>query len=356
MQAKIEAATIQEALRVALRLAPPMSGNVTLQSDGAKLVMHSVAELARCSVTLPGDVKGKAFFAVATDALLAATKGHKELDISYDKTMLKIKSGRYSSDLTTVDAVALEDIEKEKGSTWKLSTEQAGWLKTAVSAVALKPNALVTTFMPLTAKITPKAAFVACFDNQRMAFMNDKEVTGELDVTLPLDTFNAVLDTFYKAPFRMMVGQSSLYVKNAIVDVQLSLPAQDEENQIGTDAVIGKAKEASKADGSEVTLVKSEVLAFLDNARSVATKERSEVVVTVAEGKAKISVSTTNGTSRIIVKASAKKNISFKIDFEYLDEAVRKCPEEVTFKVVENAFLTFKTRVTQILVALNQEQ
>lgn len=357
MNAQIESASIQEALRVALRLAPPMSGNVTLESDGAKLTMHSIAELSRCSVLLPGTVKGKAFFAVATDALSAATKGHAELEVSYDKTMLKIKSGRYTADLTTVDAVQLEDVEREKGQTWKLTPEQGMWLKNAVQSVALKPSALLATgFMPVTAKLTPKAAFVTCFDNQRMAFINDREVKGELEVTLPVDTFAAVLDTFHKAKFSMLVGQSSLFIKNAIVEVQLSLPEKDEENQIGTDDVIGKAREAMKIDGSEMQLSKSEVVAFLDNARAVASKERSEIKVHAEGGKARLSVATTNGTSKTTIKAvTPKKAVAFNIDFDYFDEVVRKCPDDVAFKVVQGAFLMFKTRASNTLVALNQE-
>lgn len=357
MNAQIESAAIQEALRVALRLAPPMSGNVTLESDGVKLVMHSISELSRCSVVLPGEVKGKAFFAVATDALAAATKGHQSLEVSYDKTMLKIKSGRYVTDLTTVDAVQLEEIEKEKGQVWKLNPEQGAWLKNAVAAVALKPSALLATgFMPVTAKLTSKAAFVTCFDNQRMAFINDKEVTGDLEVTLPLDSFSAVLDTFHKAKFSMLVGSSSLFIKNAIVEVQLSLPEKDEENQIGTDDVVGKAREALKVDGSEMQLVKSEVTAFLDNARSVASKERSEIKIKAQDGKASMSVATTNGTSRTTIKATTpKKAIAFNIDFDFFDEVVRKCSDEVVFKVVQGSFLMFKTRSSNTLVALNQE-
>jgi len=357
MNAQIESSSIQEALRVALRLAPPMSGNVTLEADGTRLLMHSVAELSRCSVVLPGTVKGKAYFAVATDALSAATKGHAELEMAYDKTMLKIKSGRYSADLTTVDAVQLEELEKEKGQIWKLSPEQGGWLKNAVAAVALKPSQLLATgFMPVTAKLTEKAAFVACYDNQRMSFINDKEITGSLEVTLPLETFNAVLDTFHKAKFTMTVGSSTLFIKNAIVEVQLSLPEKDEENQIGTDDVIGKAREASKIDGSELQLSKAEITAFLDNARAVATKERSEIKIATDTGKAKLSVATTNGTSKTILKAQTpKKATAFNIDFEFFDEVVRKCPDDVIFKVVQGAFLMFKTRQAQTLVALNQE-
>src|ERR1700684_4337258 len=149
MNVTLDAAIIQEALRGALRLSPPVSGNVTLSSDGARLTMHSTAELSRCSIVLPCEVTGKAFFAIGTESLRDATKGHEQLTMTYDKTMLNIKSGRYSASLTTVDAIAMEEQKEEKGDSWKLSVEQAQWLKSAVSTVSLKPTANVTAFMPI---------------------------------------------------------------------------------------------------------------------------------------------------------------------------------------------------------------
>src|SRR5882672_7336163 len=130
MQVQISAAILQEALRVALRLSPPVSGNVTLLADGTKLFLHSAGELSRCSILLPCEVKGKAFFAIGTESLRDATKGHDELSLVYDKTMLNVKSGRYSASLTTVDAIAMEEQQaEEKGQVWKLTVDQAQWLK-----------------------------------------------------------------------------------------------------------------------------------------------------------------------------------------------------------------------------------
>ena len=356
MNVTISSDILQESLRIALRLSPPISGNVTLKSDGAKLFLHSAGELSRCSILLPCTVTGKAFFAIGTEALRDATKGHQELTMVYDKTMLNIKSGRYSASLTTVDAIAMEEEKEEKGDTWKLTVDQAQWLKSAVAQVALKPTANITAFMPVSVKLSDKGAFVACYDNQHMAFVNDKEITGEIDVTLPLETLNAVLDTFNKLAFRMTVTPSALLVKNKIVDVTLSLPATEDDAQIGTDAVIGKAKSALKADGTQIELAKTEVLSFLDNARAVATKERSEIQVTTEAGKINFVVKTTNGTSKSTLKAAVKTKQSFRVDYEFFEEAVRKCPESVVFKVVEGAFLTFQLKNAHVLVALNQEE
>jgi hypothetical protein len=356
MQATIDSAILQEALRVALRLSPPISGNVTLASDGAKLFLHSAGELSRCSILLPCEVKGKSFFAIGTEALRDATKGHQELSMVYDKTMLNIKSGRYSASLTTVDAIAMEEEKEEKGDSWKLTVEQAQWLKSAVQQVALKPTANITAFMPVSVKLSDKGAFVACYDNQHMAFINDKEIKGELDVTLPIETLNAVLDTFNKTAFKMTVTPAALLVKNKIVDVTLSLPATEDDAQIGTDAVIGKAREALKADGKQIEVAKTDVTAFLDNARAVATKERSEILVSTDAGKLNLVVKTTNGTSKSTIKAGVKTKQNFAVDYDFFSEAISKCSESVVFKVVENAFLTFQLKNAHILVALNQSE
>src|SRR6478609_4274508 len=116
MNFKIEASAIQEALRVIGRLAPPDSGNVTLQSTGKKIYLHSSNETSRCSVNMPASVEGKAgVFAISMNALRDATKGRKELDIEYSKTMCKIKSGSYHAELATVDALEVESSEEEKG-------------------------------------------------------------------------------------------------------------------------------------------------------------------------------------------------------------------------------------------------
>jgi hypothetical protein len=356
MQVVVESSIIQEALRVALRLSPPISGNVTLASDGAKLFLHSAGELSRCSVLLPCEVKGKSFFAIGSEALRDATKGHEQLTMVFDKTMLNVKSGRYSASLTTVDAIAMEEEKEEKGDTWKLTVDQAQWLKSAVSQVALKPTANITAFMPVSVKLSPKGAFVACYDNQHMAFVNDKEITGELDVTLPLETINAVLDTFNKIAFRMTVTPSSLLVKNKIVDVTLSLPATEDDSQIGTDAVIGKAKEALKADGKQIEVSKADITSFLDNARAVSTKERSEILVTTDAGKLTLVVKTTNGTSKSTIKAAVTSKQSFAVDYEFFAEAIAKCSDSVVFKVVENAFICFTLKNAHVLVALNQSE
>ena len=358
MNASIDTDILQEAIRVTLRLSPPITGNVTLHSDGASLRLHSAAELSRCSVLLPCTVSGKALFAIPTDSLASASKGHSALEMVYDKTMLNLKGGRYKASLTTVDALQVEEsdsAEEAKGQQWKLTVDQLQWLKEAVSAVALKPTQNITTFMPVSVKLTSKSAFVSCYDNQHMAFTTSKEVTGDLDVTLPIETLTAVLDTFNKLACIMIVTPSALVVRNKLVNVSLALPEVTNEASLSPDLVREKAREAARADGLAIELAKKDVSAFLDNCRSVATKERPELSINTEPGKIRFEVSTSNGKVNTYMKCAIKKAVSFKIDFEFFDEAVRKCGEQLVFKLVDDSFLMFKTKSTHLLVALNQE-
>lgn len=353
MQISIDSDIIQEAIRVALRLSPPITGNLTLEGRDSKLYLHSSADLSRCSILLPCTIKGKGIFAIPVDALKDATKGRKDVEMVYDKTMLKIKSGRYSVSLTTVDAIDPDAEPIPEGTKWKLTVDQVQWLKTAVANTALKPNANMTAFMPVSVKITSKSAFVSCFDENHMMFTNSREITGALDVTLPLEVLTAVLDVFNKVECEMTVTKSALYVHNKIVDVMLALP-DTEDDAVETSMVVQKARESLKVDGKAIDIDKKQVTAFLDNARSVQTKERSELHVVSEPGSVTLVVKTTNGTARNKMKAATTAKTDFKIDFEYFEEAARKSADTVSFKFADS-FLVFRCANAHSLIALNQE-
>lgn len=356
MQFQLEQDAIAEALRVITRLAPPVSGNITIQSDGKKLFMQSTSETSRCIVNLPAEVSGKAgTFAIALATFRDATKGRKVINGEYSKTLCKISSGAYKCELATVDAMDLEHDQEEKiGKPIKLTPEQAAWLKSAVATVSLKPTALLATFMPVSIKLTAKGAFVACYDTNHMAFINSSEITGDMEMKLPQDILSAVLDAFHKSAFKLETSKTSLYVSNQLVKVVLALP-QEDENDLQLEEIIEGAKSTKAAKGSEIEVSKAAITAFLDNARAVATKERSEVKFSTDAGKIKMEVVTANGTTRGAMKASATKKMDMMIDFEFLDEAVRKAGESVVIKLVKDEFMAFKLKAGTIIVSLNQE-
>lgn len=353
MNFKIEAAAIQEALRVIGRLAAPDSGNVTLSSNGKKVFIHSSSETSRCSINMPATVEGKAgTFAISMNALRDATKGRKELEIEYAKTMCRIKSGAYRCELATVDALEIESQDEERGTKLEFSGEQAAWVKSAVATVALKPTALLSSFMPVGLKLTSKGAFVACYDVNHLAFLNSDEIKGDMEFKLPLDTLTAVLDAFGGAPFVLELGKASVLVSNKLVKVNLSLP-QEEENELQLSDVIETAKAAKKAEGQALVVPKDEFIAFLDNSRAIATKERSEIKISVSEGKLKLEVTTVQGSAKASMKVKSK-SCDFAIDFEYIDEAVRKAGTNVEMKLVKDEFLSIQLKDSTIVLSLNQ--
>lgn len=357
MQFQIDQDAVAEALRVITRLAPPVSGNITVETDGKKCWMHSNSETSRCSVNVPAEVSGKGgTFAIALVSLKDATKGRKTLNFLYEKTLCKISSGAYKCELPTVDAMEVESTDDEKvGKAIKLTAEQAQWLKGAVATVSLKPTPLLATFMPVSIKLTDKGAFVACYDENHMAFVSSSEINGDMETKFPLDVFTSVLDVFGKAVFKIEVSKSNLYVSNALVKVVLSLP-QEEDNELKIDEIIEAARGSKASKGSEIEINKNDICAFLDNARAVATKERSEVKVETEAGKMRLSVNTANGSMKAVVKASCQKKEQALVDFEFLDEAVRKCGDSVIMKLVKGEFIAIRLKVGTVIVSLNQEE
>jgi len=352
MQAKIESASIQDALKTVLRLAPPASGNVTFDVQ-EKIYLRSFGELNQCHVRLPGSPKGKASFSIPATSLQDAVKGRKEVSIEYKNTMLNISAGSYKADLATVDAIMLEAPQSEgKPEKVQITGEQAQWLKQAVSAVSLKPNVIVSAFMPCGIKLTKKGAYVACFDSTHMAFIKSKEITGNCEFVLPLDTVQAVLDIFSSSDFTMEISASSIRVRNKATQVILSVPELD-SSLPKLAQVISTSEEAVTAKGKAIEVPKEDLVAFLDNSRAVAIKERAEIEVNAKESKAQFLMKTANGTVKASIACKAKA-ISFKVDFEQFDEVVRKSGDLVSIRVVNDAFLLAQTSKTVMIVALNQ--
>lgn len=354
MKFSLESDIVNEAIRVALRLSPPITGNFTLEVSDHQLYLHSVDSLSRCSILIPAPVDGEdTTFAIPAVALKDAISGRKDLIFEFDGSLLTIKSGRYRVQLTTLDAIAVER-EDVTGKPWTVSIEQLSWLKNAVAAVYLKPTQNITSFMPVSVQLTDRSAFVACADANHMMFTRTKEVTGDLEFTLPIDTLTAVLDTFNKVQCKMLLTGSALHVKNKLVDVSLALPATDDDSVIGISMLREKAQESLKVDAQSIDLKKKEVQDFLANARSVSDKSRSEVQVRCEPGFVTLTVKTTLGTAKSKIEAATKLDAEFKIDAEYLEEAVRKSGESVLIKYAES-FLVLRTAEAYSLIALNQE-
>lgn len=358
MQLQVDNDALQEAIRIIMRLAPPTeaSGNIVLHSTGKKVFLKSNGDNARIEINLPAGVEGKPrTFAVALAALRDATKGRGQLEIVYDKTMCKVRSGKYLCELPTTDAMEIEEAPDEKLSSIEIDADQAQWLKESIKTVSLRPTPLISLFMPLAVKLTKKGAFVACYDSNHMAFIRSKEITGDIDLRIPIDLFASLLDVFVQSKFVLETSASTLYVSNKLIKVAMSLP-QEDENDLKMEEIIEGANGAREASGTTFQVEKADIQKFMDNARAVATKERSEIKIKAGDGKMKFEVVTTNGLIKAVIPCTCKKEVSMVIDFEFLDEAIRKGASTLDLKLVSSEFLMLKLAKANVVISLNDEE
>lgn len=351
----INGTALGQALAAVSKIAVAADNNITFEGQGGKLVLHSFSDINRAAITVPCEISGKDFeFALPLDAIRDAIKGREELDMGWDGSKLLVKAkGGYTAELITLDPLTRDTMEKVDSQEWRLSPEQGVWLKTAVAEVALRPTTLVSSFIPVSVKLSSKGAFVACYDNQHMAFLRSDEVQGELELTVPLDSLSLILDVLANQAFKIRVSKARVELRSKSTLAVLGVPDMDDGVSIAD--VQTKAKEVVSAKGIQVQAAKSDVLAFLDNARAVIGKERAELEIVTKENKVKLTVKTVRGTSSAIVKADVGKEFSIKVDYEYFDELLRKVKgEALNMAVVGQAFMSFKDDVKHQLVALNQ--
>lgn len=355
MQVEFENSALQEAIRVIQRLAVPVSGAVTVETDGKKCWLRSTSDMSRASINLPAQVEGKANkFNVNLTSLKDATKGRETLTMIYSKTMCKLKAKSYALDLATEDAMEMDYDKEEMEATMEITAEQSQWLKQALATVNLKPTLLLSPFMPVCIKMTKKGAFICCYDDAHMAYIRSSEIKGDMEITLPIDMLTSVIDAFSAGAFKLSLSKANVYVSNKLMQVVISRP-EDQENALTVSDIIEGAK-ATKADGTSVSVPKAQLLTFMDNIRAVATKERAEIEIDVDGSTMTLKVATGSGSAKAVMKVEANAKVKVSIDYEYMDEAVRKSGDQTMFKIVDGAMAAFSLKQGTVVVGLNQEK
>lgn len=353
---KAEGEAIQLAIKTVSKLAPPSEGSVVIRLKKKQAHILSHSELNSCTVLVPASVEGDGEFAISLESLREATRGRANVELTYKNTLLYVKSGSYLAELATSDVLDQDEQAKAEEPPIVIGAEQAAWLRTAVQDVSIRATALINAYMPIGLHLTEKGAFIACFDNNRMSFLKEKTIKGDANFVVPIETLQAVLECVGHSEFNLIVTDSFAEIVTETVQARLSLPTI-EDNSVSLDTVEGKAKEIVKIAADTIVVDKAKLVAFLDNSKAVALKERGEVKVSVRDGKMRMSVSTNAGKVQASVPVQAGAELQFLVDFEYLDELVRKAGAEVELKVVSDAFVMSKTaKGVTVLVAFNQEE
>lgn len=352
MQIRLELEAIQHALDVIARTAPPPSGNITFTCEKGRLTIVSIADLSRCTVVVPSEVEGDGEFAVSLQAVKDAIKGRSKITIVYANAAMTIQSGQYKADLSTMDVIPFDKDQDsgEEATEWKLSAEQAEWLRKSLKDVALKPTTILSSWMPSGIRLTDKGAFVVCYDTQHMSWITTKKITGKLDCVLPIDVMQSIAEVFHKSNFVISQSKTFIKVRNKTVSVVLNIPSTEDIPTLAQ--VQSKIKEASTLETTTLECAKSDITSFMDNARAVVSKERAELEVKASKGKIELFIKTVQGQMRNQFKG--KGELAFKVDFEYFQELISKAPDQVVMNVVQDAFMSLKLNNSSAMVALNQ--
>lgn len=323
---KVNAEIFSEVIASIARVAAPFNGSINIEVKNGQLKIESRAELSILFVDCPTEaITGECRFGVMFDALKAACSHRKgELVLSYENSVFKVAAKNYKTELATVDYVEYNDPVKVDETILEISAEQSQWLKEAINIVALAPN-LTSPIMPIAVKVNAEEVFVACYCRDHIAFIRDNELLSEtpLEFAIPSDAAIALFSIFNKSNFTL--ASSSTFVKayNHVFTLYLSLPATDA--YLPHDLLQQRITLFLGSESTDIHLPFEEMTAFFANSKSVATKERGEILVQTSAKRSVLSRTTSNGTVKAAFEGNkANSTVELKLDEEYLKEAIGK--------------------------------
>lgn len=366
MKFTTDASQITRALSVITKVASPNGGVILFKISGKRFEVITENSTNMCSFKLPvkfegGKIKDRVF-TVGSESIKSSLRGHQEVEITLTDDQMIIKDGRYKAELSISDAESISVLPEgyEADSARTLSNDVVTWLINSANQVALRPTLALTPFMPLGIKITDKGAFIACYDQNHMAFTSTKKVKGSLEATLPLDTFLTGVDAVSKTEFKIDITETSIIVFNKQVTAAMSLPQVDSELAIPLDSVMEKAEQVPHSVGVDLDLPIEDLMTFLENARSIQSGNVGREEIECHASGTKVSLKVENAQGRVFTsfksKVKASKEIVFRCDYSYLEEVSRKAKDSLFLTVVEDSFMLAKINRVSVLIALNNRE
>lgn len=327
LQAKVEfdGSDLKEGIQSVLKLAAPYTGTVNISITKDEFLIESRAELNIAFVKIPFqsiEIDKPVKFGIVLEQLRVALGNRKgKITLALENVVLKIAANNYRAELTTVDYVEYPEIKVKLDQTVELSKEQAEWLKSIVNNVALKPN-LISPIMPVTVYADKSGITVSCYARDHIVFTKSSKVIGNLNFSVPIESFAAIFNTFGKESFTLNSSDSFVQAKNDRITVYISLPVTDAYLPLET--LLDRIEAFSNATGTEIKIDYKELSEFFTNMKAVAMSERPEVIISANKGTAVFECKTSLGSIRHALKLEDDAVIDIKIDAEYLKEAVAK--------------------------------
>lgn len=322
LKLEIDASVIQEALKILNTIAPPLTGNVIISANSDGLSILSIGEANRCILSnLPCRRNGNDIFALPIGILDTAVKGRETLRLTYDNNILLIKSGKYNATLSTVDVIQEESTghpQELEGIT--VTVEQSAWLREAIGIVYTKNDGFLNqVHQHVALQLTDDGAFLCCYDGSRLSYAMTDEITGKLDITLPINTLDAVVNTFGMTTFKMAVHNSVLYVWNKVGRANMSILAPT--FTVPIPQLLGRIQESRSKPIAMWHTDAAGVKQFMANAKAVTRLDsKNAIQIEVDPKRVHLRVQTTYGKSEVSLDAKANNEAKFEIDYSYFEE------------------------------------
>lgn len=350
----IEGDALQDAVKIATSIAPPLTGNIIFDgSTEGKLVLISIGEVNRCQLSLPCKTVGSDVFALPVQTALTSTKGRAQVELSFDKSVLTIKSGKYKTVAATVDVVREPPLPLKGIEGVRFEPEHSEWLLKACKDVLINPDKVLgQKINHVSFQLSSDGAFIAAYDGERLAYAMSSEVTADMDFTIPLPTLKSVLETFGQSVFKMASKDGILYVWNAIGFATIALIAP--QFTIPMEAIMGRVEESRGKPKAQFRMDPAEVKAFLENAKSIAREGvKNNIHIEVGRTSTKLVLKSSFGASETELSSKSTGAASIDVDMNYLQEFMAKKYDDIR---VFDSYIAGFSPDTGMIVALNQAE
>lgn len=354
MKIKIDSDLLSSAVKAMVRLVQAQT--LAIEVKGTLVNITGTGNGNSCLFTVPCETtekKGTSAFSIDTNALLGAVSKRKVLELTIEESSVEVKSGRYKASLMVHQhekiAVVPEEVRADKGGL-KLKDKFLKRLREVLPKIELKPLLAMYDYVPLGVKATKEGTFVACFDDFQSAFMADKELTGNVEFTLPSNVFSMIAREIKDQDYVMAVTDTAIYAFNDMFELALARP-QQEGNQVTLDQMLSLYKDLKKRKDFVKISIKTEgIKSLLENGKAIYEKDSTFTFKTSGD-KCQLSLKSSFGTVQDFVKLDEKpsKDIEFTCDFNFFSTLLEKAPATLELRVGKEMLLFSNKPVTYLL-------
>jgi hypothetical protein len=356
MQLKVDGDLLSTTIKTMQKVVQAQQVSIKVSKNSLAIIGvgngNSFSMSCECQVT--GKSKNTSF-TIGVDNILNAISKRKSVQIEIQESAIIVTEGRYSAELLVQPTEEIEIVPaevKEGKDSINLKDKFLNAVRENLPKLELKPLLAMYDYIPFGIKATKEGTFMACFDAFQAAFFMDKELTGNIEFTLPSNVFSMLARELKGQDYKMAVTDSTIYAYNDLFELALARP-QTEGQQVTLENMIDLYATLKKDGGKSATtlkLKKEGISSILENAKAVYEKD-STFTFTTKGDKCKLELKSSYGkvSSMIMLEEKPEKDVSFSCDFNFFSTLLAKAPATVTLRINDRMMLFNNKPVTYLM-------